>query len=254
MAKKSKGMVLYEVIRQNQARAMGGEKTQEVRPKKREKKLETPQNDEIAFGSPRQRPGNHWPPRTPGLKNALLRSQLARRLRIIIDPARLKALLIVIMVMIIAVKSIQFFIGTPPEVVDLTAQQVKDVPEAVDVVQPDAEVPQVADEEKEFIDQADVLAPMGDHTIVIMTYGEKKDLAPARDYFQENGIETRIEKRGVYYFLLTVDRFMSPKRTGTDGHDALKRIKQIGAEYKAPPGFETFGEKPFQDAYGMKIK
>jgi hypothetical protein len=252
MAKKSKGMVLYEVIRQNQARAKGGE-TQQVRSKKREKKLETPQNDEIAFGSPRQRPGNHWPPRAPGLKNALLRSQLARKLRIIIDPARLKALLIVIMVMIIGVKSIQFFIGTP-EIVETTVEQVEGPPDVAEVAEIAAEAPQVADEQKELIDQTQVLAPIGDHTIVIMTYVEKKDLAPAKDFFEENGIETRIEKRGSYYFLLTVDRFMSPKRSGTDGYNALKKIKQIGAEYKAPPGFETFGEKPFQDAYGMKIR
>ncbi len=250
MAKKSKGMVLYEVIRQNQTRSKNDGKTLEVRPKKRKKKPDTPQNDKIAFGSPRQRPANNWPPRVPGLGNALLRSKLARRLQIMIDPAKLKALLLVILLMFIVVKSIQFFIGTP-DAVDTTVPEVVDEPVEAENV---AMGPEDAEKRKELVDQAQVLAPIGDHTIVIMTYSRKKDLEPVKDFFEEKGIEARIEKRGDYFFLLTVNRFMSPKRSGTDGYYALRKIKQIGAEYKAPPDFETFGEKPFQDAYGMKIR
>ena len=250
MAKKSKGMVLYEVIRQNQMRAKNDGKPLEVRPKKRKKKPDTPQNDEIAFGSLRQRSANNWPPRAPGLGNALLRSKLARRLRIMIDPARLKALLLVILLIFIGVKSIQFFIGNPGAV-DTAVPEVVDEPVEAENVAMGSED---TEKTKELVDQAQVLAPIGDHTIVIMTYSRKKDLEPAKDFFAENGIETRIEKRGDYFFLLTVNRFMSPKRNGTDGYYALRKIKQIGAEYKAPPDFETFGEKPFQDAYGMKIR
>ncbi len=250
MAKKSKGMVLYEVIRQNQTRLKNDVDPLAVRLKKRKKKPDTPQNDEIAFGSPRQKPANNWPPRATGLGNALLRSKLARRLRIMIDPAKLKALLLVILVTFIVVKSIQFFIGTP-DAVDTTVSEVVDEPVEAENV---AMGPEDTEKAKELVDQAQVLAPIGDHTIVIMTYSRRADLEPAKDFFEEKGIETRIEKRGDYFFLLTADRFMSPKRSGTDGYYALRKIKQIGAEYKAPPDFETFGERPFQDAYGMKIR
>jgi hypothetical protein len=248
MARKSKGMVLYEVIRQSQARLNNSGKPEAVRPKKREKGQDTPQNDGMAFGSPRQRPVNNWPPRTPGLRGVLLRSKLAGKLRIMIDPAKLKALLLVILLVFIVVYSIRFFIGTP-ETVDSTVLEVVDKPLEDENANKEPKV-----DEKELVDQAQILAPKGDHTIVIMTYGRKKDLKPAKDFFDQKGIETRIEERGDYFFLLTVNRFMSPKRSGTDGYYALRKIKQIGAEYKAPPDFETFGEKPFQDAYGMKIR
>jgi hypothetical protein len=250
MAKKSKGMVLYEVIRQNQARLKNDGKPEAVGQKKRKKKPDTPKNCGIAFGNPRQKPANNWPPRAPGLENALLRNKLARRVRFMIGPAKMKALLLVILLVFIVVKSIQFFSGTTGAV-DTTVTEVVDQP----VEAENGEMgPEDAGKTKELVDQAQVLAPVGDHTIVIMTYSRKKDLVPAKDFFAERGLETRIEKRGDYFFLLTANRFMSPKRTGTDGYDALRKIKQIGAEYKAPPDFETFGEKPFQDAYGMKIR
>lgn len=100
----------------------------------------------------------------------------------------------------------------------------------------------------------ELLRPAGDHVIVIATYKQSEDLIPVKEYFNRNGIETDIQERGDYYFLVTKDKFQSPRRSGTDGYTALQRIRQVGADYKAPQGYESFAPNLFQDAYGMKIR
>ena len=94
----------------------------------------------------------------------------------------------------------------------------------------------------------------GDHIIVIVQYGTKKDLEPVVKYFADNGIKTRIEDKGDYYLLTTKNEYQSPQRQGTDGYAVLQRIKEVGKGYKAPSGYEPFGSTPFQDAYGKKVK
>jgi len=93
--------------------------------------------------------------------------------------------------------------------------------------------------------------------IVIQTLKSRNDLEPVKDYFAANGIATKIRTvKGLYYFLITVNKYESLKKTGSEGNNMLKRIVELGAGYKAPPGFETFrvkGKTPFQDAYGMKF-
>ena len=96
--------------------------------------------------------------------------------------------------------------------------------------------------------------PKGDHRIVIQQFHRNRDLEHVQRYFLANGIETVIEKRGTQYFLLTKDAYENPKHAGTDGAAALRRIKQIGAGYKAPQGYESFAKSLFSDAYGEKIK
>lgn len=93
-----------------------------------------------------------------------------------------------------------------------------------------------------------------DHVLVIATYTRNEDLEPVRDYFGQNGTETEILKRGSYYYLVTKARYPNPRKPGSEGAVALDKIKQIGAKYKAPKGFERFDNTPFQDAYGMKIR
>ncbi len=92
----------------------------------------------------------------------------------------------------------------------------------------------------------------GSNHIVIMQYHSKKDLEPVKKYFDENGIETEIEQRGDLYFLVTKkDTYNNPNKEGTDGFLAKQKIKQIGAGYQAPPGFEKF---IFKDPYGEKVR
>ncbi len=88
---------------------------------------------------------------------------------------------------------------------------------------------------------------------MIQTYAVRAHLEPVRQYFAENGIETEIRKIGDDYFLVTTDKFDTIERTGTDGYKAKKRIIELGAKYKAPQSYETFGKRPFHDAYGMKF-
>jgi len=99
-----------------------------------------------------------------------------------------------------------------------------------------------------------VAKPKGDHIIIIATYSQERDLGPVQKYYEQNGVETEIQYRGGYYFLITKNRYASTVRTGSDGFYALGKIKQIGAGYRAPSGYETFGSRPFQDAYGRKIR
>jgi len=95
----------------------------------------------------------------------------------------------------------------------------------------------------------------GDNVIVITTYGQKRDLEPVQQHFAAHGIPTEILMRGDRYFLVTRERFSgNPANPGADGHPVLQRIKEVGARYKAPAGYEPFGVKPFQDAYGMKVR
>lgn len=93
----------------------------------------------------------------------------------------------------------------------------------------------------------------GNNRIVITQYPQRTDLVPVQKYFAQKGIETEIVKIDDAYFLRTVDKYETPGRFGTDGYYARQRIIECGAEYKAPQGYETFGSKPFQDAYGRRF-
>jgi len=93
----------------------------------------------------------------------------------------------------------------------------------------------------------------GNNRIVIQTYQLRADLEPVKQYFAQFGIETEIKKIGNWYYLVTRNKYENPEKPGTDGYFAKQKIIQWGAKYKAPPGYETFGTKPFHDAFGMKF-
>jgi len=93
----------------------------------------------------------------------------------------------------------------------------------------------------------------GDNAIVIVAYTKKNDLLPVQEYFKANGIETVIVQDGSYYYVISKDRFDTVNKAGTEGYRLKQKIKQVGANYKAPAGFERFASKPFQDVYGKKV-
>jgi hypothetical protein len=109
----------------------------------------------------------------------------------------------------------------------------------------------------ENIDQKPLrmVEPMGDHVVVIASYGLSSHLEPVKQYFAGFGIATEIIKKDSHYLLITQERFDNPDKTGTNGFEMKKKIMSIGAKYKPSDGsrFESFGTKPFQDAYGMKV-
>ena len=49
------------------------------------------------------------------------------------------------------------------------------------------------------------------------------------------------------------DKYENPDREGTDGYAAKQKIIEWGARYKAEQGYEPFGAKSFETAYGMKF-
>jgi hypothetical protein len=94
----------------------------------------------------------------------------------------------------------------------------------------------------------------GDNRIVLAQYHLSRDLEPVQKYFADNGVELVIENRESGFFLVTKNHYDNPAKAGTDGAAVKKKITDIGAEYKAPQGYESFAPKLFSDAYGEKIK
>jgi hypothetical protein len=93
----------------------------------------------------------------------------------------------------------------------------------------------------------------GSNRIVIQTFKVRAHLEPASDYFARAGLETEIKRIGDWYYLVTRDKFENTDNPQGDGYRVRQKIIRLGAEYKAPPGYETFGPKPFHDCYGMKF-
>jgi hypothetical protein len=105
----------------------------------------------------------------------------------------------------------------------------------------------------EEVEEIEPVRLKGNNRIVIQTYLTRADLEPVKEYFAQLGIETEIKKIDDWYYLVTRDKYENPERQGTDGYLAKQKIIELGAEYKAPPGYETFGKTPFYDAYGMNF-
>lgn len=108
----------------------------------------------------------------------------------------------------------------------------------------------------EISDSSAVLAsnPDADNVIVVTRYVIEQDLKPVADFFKSHGIDLEIIKMDKNYLLVSRKRYTGGfSRVGSEAYADLKKIKRIGANYKAPEEFEPFGSKPFQDAYGMKI-
>ncbi len=109
--------------------------------------------------------------------------------------------------------------------------------------------------EEKAIKRADVkpVEQTGNNRIVIQTYQNAAHLQPVKEYFGGFGINTEIRKIDNWYYLVTAKKYNNPEKTGTDGYAAKQRIIELGAGYKAPQGYESFGSKPFNDAYGMRF-
>jgi len=94
----------------------------------------------------------------------------------------------------------------------------------------------------------------GKNRIVIQVYQVRTHLEPVKTYFDKLGVATEIIEKNNWFYLVTKNKYSNPDKAGTDGNLAKQKIVELGASYKAPPGFETFGPKPFSDAYGMRFE
>ena len=259
MSRKPGKSVLYEVIKQNQTKITIGRKIKQLRSKERKKGLYSGRKK--AEKATKQ-PGKvkvSWPRRRRGLSVVLEKIIFGRGISSKFSPIRTIMVLLFIMVVLVGIKIGQ----NRPKTENLKgvsgSKNVESIESAgvEELLTNDIKEDLISTEkgeEDETAEEEAIFGPIGNHVIVIMTYGENRDLEPVKEFFAENGIKTVIEKRGEYYFLLTKDYYQSPKRENSDGYKALEKIKRIGASYQAPVGYETFGSMPFQDAYGMKIR
>ncbi len=110
-----------------------------------------------------------------------------------------------------------------------------------------------AEEAPANVENIGPVRPQGDNRIVIQTYQLRAPLEPVKQYFAGFGIETEIRKIDRWYYLVTTDKYENPEKPGTNGYIAKQRIIELGADYRAPKGYESFGQKPFHDAYGMNF-
>jgi hypothetical protein len=110
-----------------------------------------------------------------------------------------------------------------------------------------------------------------DHVIVMAFHTVRSQLEPVQAYFTRNGITTTIvplarmrellETNGLDAsrvrsgegFLLVSGVCPNPESEGTIGYELKQKIIRLGADYEAPPSFETFATHRFSDAYGMKV-
>lgn len=113
-----------------------------------------------------------------------------------------------------------------------------------------------------------------DHVIVLAQFPRREDLVPVKEFFEQNGISMRIHSfatlrayfrnkehlnasvvpKGDGFMLTTAHRCENPEVPGTDGYAVKQKIIELGAQYEAPRGFESFARHHFSDAYGMKIE
>ena len=89
--------------------------------------------------------------------------------------------------------------------------------------------------------------------IVIQTFHRKDDLIPVQQYYAGHGIVTEIRVISGRFYLVTENKYENPANPGTDGNKARQTIRTLGADYKAPEGFESFAPNLFGDAFGMKF-
>jgi len=107
-------------------------------------------------------------------------------------------------------------------------------------------------------EQIEPVKPKGKNAIVLAHSGRIVDLQPVVEHFAEYGIELKIVPlENGQYQLRTVEQYVrNPATPGTDAFEAKRRIIEVGALYegKAPAGLDTFGKRPFSDAYGMRVE
>jgi hypothetical protein len=104
---------------------------------------------------------------------------------------------------------------------------------------------------------AEQAASKGRNRIVIKMYQVREQLLPVKEYFDKTGVATEIIEKNNWYYLVTKNGYDNPDKPGTDGYLARQKIVELGAGYKAPPGYETFrradGKSPFSDAFGIRF-
>ena len=230
MARNRKKMSLYEVIRD--AQVTPRESKPPEQPAKSDKDKRTAM------------PSASWPrkPRIVQLNAGRVEFSLPYQIAILL------ALGVVLVIFLV------YRLGQISEkTTDLASITAKSQPKATEQFWTTDTADQITPAVSSSTEEAESVKPKGNNNIVITEYPRRIDLVPVQKYFAQNGIQTEIVKIDESYFLRTIEKYENPGRSGTNGYEARQRIIELGALYKAPTGYETFGTKPFQDAYGRRF-
>ena len=240
MVRKRKKMALYEVISRTRSKSGYGKALEPLHPE-----------DSAEEQSTAQVPGKQalWPTRPRLLQFNAGRIEISMSYELAVA-LLLGAILLVLVVFRLGQMT---YLGgqKTADVAEGTVERTQEV-----VPQATAGAPQKPEPAEKILPNAEKITPpkpTGNNNIVIVQYALKADLEPVKAYFSAAGIETAIIREGEIYYLITNEQYENPGRAGTDGYHALNKIKEVGAKYKAPQGYETFGKKPFQDAYGKRF-
>lgn len=95
------------------------------------------------------------------------------------------------------------------------------------------------------------------NAIGIISYRNRTQLVPLRDYFTRNGIPAEIRRVENGFQLVTTERFREdPARPGTDGYVRLQQVIELGAKYRPPPNSDYLGfnRESFEGAHGVLLE
>ena len=248
MARNRRRKSLYEVIGKGRYKSSQVKTLEQLHPEKTDK--DEPTSTKPAMPPP-QRPAQ-WPtkPRIVQFNAGRIEMSMPYPLAI--------ALLMGIVLLVLVVFRLGQNAGLTKQIVTDSAVEISKSREktAGQATSGITRVPEVIEKTTPVPVSAEKVEPVkskGNNRIVIQTHQLRADLEPVKNYFAGLGIETEIRQIGGVYYLITKNKYENPERVGTDGYYAKQKIIELGANYKAPQGYGTFGKKPFHDAYGMKF-
>jgi len=242
MVRKRKKKPFYEVIASTRAKSSYGRALEPLKPE-RAKKGQSAAADEITGTADNL---NLWHKRPKMLRFNAGRIEMSLSYQLVIA-----LLLAAVLVVLVFFRLGQMTALSRQKKADLSVRPPEKTPGQL--TQPRIDVRQKTGFKEDISQNVQLVESKGDNNIVIVQYPRRADLEPVKSFFGSMGIETEIIKDDNVYFLRTRQKYENPNRKGTNGYYALEKIKKAGAEYKAPQGYETFGTKPFQDAYGKRF-
>ncbi|MCK4752417.1 MAG: hypothetical protein KAS75_03150 [Planctomycetes bacterium] len=236
MARKRKKMALYEVISKSSPKSSYGETLGRVHPSESdgEQPSAVDSVSPVVAG---------WPKRPKSVQFNTGRIEISMPYQLAI------ALLLGIILLVLVVFRLGQITNTPGQ-----PKALSNVGTQKAVGQPKAIMPEKVAAAPVSAEKTVQAGQKGNNRIVIQTYQLRSHLEPVKQYFAQFGIVTEILKINNWYYLVTKDRYENPEKMETVGYFMKQKIMNLGLKYKAPQGYETFGTKPFHDAYGKRFE
>jgi hypothetical protein len=235
MVRKRRKKALYEVISEGQVSPDRGRAGQQQYQEKADEDASRPETPAL------------WPRRPKILRFGANRLELSVPYQLVV--AALLGIILLLLVVFRLGQSWQSVDRLPKKVPEAARQQPLS-PVVTEAIKP----PAPAGQQPPNLEKVEPAQLKGNNRIVIQTCQIRAPLEPVKQYFAQFGMETEIRKINNWYYLITKNKYENPERAGTDGYLAKQKIIELGAGYKAPQGYDTFGSRPFHDAYGMRFE